>query len=347
MIGFIVRRLVWAFVLAAIITLFTFIIFFIIPTDTRSTLSGNGNLDPTLAGQFHARDKPVTVQYLIFLDHLVRHGDLGRSIRSGAPVRDAILRALPVTASLVFGGVVFWLLIAFPIGILSALRPRSLVDKGLMMVVLICASAHPIWLGLVLSYLLGYKLHIFPLSGYCNFFGKATFCGGPTQWTYHMLLPWFTFACLYAALYARMIRASMLESMKSDYVLTAQAKGAGTAQIVRHHVLRNAMLPVVSMVGMDLGLAFGGALFIEIAFGLPGLGKLLLRGLAGGDLPVIMGVVLVVSFAVAIANLIVDILYTWIDPRVHAAGADEGSGAVAAPKLSRLPVPAQVKESTT
>ncbi len=347
MTGFIVRRLVWAFLLAAVITLFTFIIFFVIPTDTRSTLSGRGAADPTLAGQFHLRDKPVTTQYVSFLGHVVRHGDLGRSIRSGVPVRDAIARALPVTASLVFGGLIFWLLIAFPIGILSALRPRSLLDKGLMMLVLIGASAHPIWLGLALSYLLGYKLHIFPLTGYCNFFGKATFCGGPTQWTYHMLLPWFTFACLFAALYARMIRASMIEAMDSDYVRTAQAKGAGTVQVVRHHVLRNAMLPVVSMVGMDLGLAFGGALFIEVAYGLPGMGKLLVGGLAGGDLPVIMGVVLVVSFAVAIANLIVDVLYTWIDPRVRAVGADEGSGAVAPPKLGRLPARQQVKESTT
>jgi len=347
MIGFIVRRLVWAFLLAAIITLFTFVIFFIIPTDTRSTLSGQGSTDPTLAGQFHLRDKPVTTQYVIYLDHVVEHGDLGSSIRSGVPVRDSIFRALPVTASLVIGGVITWFLIAIPIGILSALRPRSLVDKGLMMLVLIGASAHPIWLGLVLSYLLGYKLHVFPLTGYCNFFGKATFCGGPTQWTYHMLLPWFTFACLFAALYARMIRASMLEAMDSDYVRTAKAKGAGTWQVVHHHVLRNAMLSVVSMVGMDLGLAFGGALFIEIVFGLPGMGKLLVRGLAGGDLPVIMGVVLVVSFAVAIANLLVDVLYTWIDPRVRAVGVDEGSGAVAAPKLGRLPAPAQVKESTT
>ena len=234
MIGFIVRRLVWAFLLAAIITLFTFVIFFIIPTDTRSTLSGQGSTDPTLAGQFHLRDKPVTTQYVSFLGHLVQHGDLGRSIRSGVPVRDTIIRALPVTASLVIGGVVTWFLIAFPIGILSALRPRSLVDKGLMMLVLIGASAHPIWLGLVLSYLLGYKLHVFPLTGYCNFFGKATFCGGPTQWTYHMLLPWFTFACLFAALYARMIRASMLEAMDADYVRTAKAKGAGTWQVVRH-----------------------------------------------------------------------------------------------------------------
>jgi peptide/nickel transport system permease protein len=347
MIGFIVRRLVWAFLLAAVITLFTFIIFFIIPTDTRSTLSGRGESDPTLAGQFHLRDRPVTTQYVSFVDHLVEHGDLGRSIRSGIPVRDSIVRAVPVTASLVIGGVIIWFLIAIPIGIISALRPRSLADKGLMMLVLIGASAHPIWLGLVLSYLLGYKLHIFPITGYCNFFGKATFCGGPTQWTYHMLLPWFTFAALFAALYARMIRASMLEAMDSDYVRTAKAKGAGTLQVVRHHVFRNAMLSVVSMLGMDIGLAFGGALFVEVVFGLPGMGKLLVGGLAGGDLPVIMGVVLVVSFAVAIANLIVDVLYTWIDPRVRAVGVDEGSGAVAAPKRGRLAAPRQVKESTT
>src|SRR5438876_4437308 len=273
MIGFIVRRLVWAFLLAAVITLFTFIIFFIIPTDTRSTLSGRGETAPTLAGQFHLRDKPVTTQYVSFVDHLVEHGDLGRSIRSGVPVRDTIVRALPVTASLVIGGVITWFLIAIPIGILSALRPRSLVDKGLMILVLIGASAHPLWLGLVLSYLLGFKLHVFPITGYCDFFGPSTFCGGPTQWAYHLLLPWLTFAFLFAALYARMIRASMLEAMNEDYVRTARAKGAGPAQVIRRHVLRNAMLPVVSMLGMDIGVAFGGALFIETAFGLPGLGK--------------------------------------------------------------------------
>src|SRR6266576_3755502 len=344
MTGFIVRRLMWAFLLAGVITLFTFVIFFIIPTDTRSTLSGRGGTDPTLAGQFHLRDKPVTAQYVSFLGHLVQHGDLGRSIRSGVPVRDTISRALPVTASLVIGGVVTWFLIAFPIGSLSALRPRSLVDKGLMMLVLIGASAHPIWLGLVLSYLLGFKLHIFPVTGYCDFFSPSTFCGGPTQWTYHLLLPWFTFACLFAALYARMIRASMLEAMEDDYVRTAQAKGAGTWRVMHRHVLRNAMLPVVSMLGMDLGLAFGGALFIEIVFGLPGMGKLLVRALAGGDLPVIMGVVLVISFAVAIANLIVDIVYCWIDPRVRVSGVVEGSGKVRAPR-ARAHAQPQVKES--
>jgi peptide/nickel transport system permease protein len=345
---FIVRRLCWAVLLAAVITLFTFIIFFIIPTDTRSTLSGNGSTDPTLAGQFHLRDKPVTTQYVLFLEHLLRHGDLGRSIRSGIPVRQTISEAVPVTASLVIGGAITWFLMAFPIGILTALRARTRFDKALMLLVLIGASAHPIWLGLILSYVLGFKLHVFPVTGYCDFFNPSTQCGGPTQWAYHMLLPWITFACLFAALYARMIRASMIEAMDEDYVRTARAKGAGTFRVMRRHVLRNALLPVVSMLGMDIGLAFGGALFIEIVFGLPGMGKVLVRALAGGDLPTIMGVVLVISFAVAIANLLVDILYCWIDPRVRVRGPDEGSGELVAtrPGLRLRPQP-RVKESTT
>src|SRR5438093_5870016 len=277
--------------LAAVITLFSFIIFFIIPTDTRSTLSGRGSTDPTLQGQFNLRDKPVTTQYVSFLDHLVRHGDLGRSIRSGIPVRQAITRAVPVTASLVIGGMIVWFLIAFPVGILSALRPRSRLDKGLMMLVLIGASSHPIWLGLALSYLLGFKLHVFPITGYCDFFSPSTFCGGPTQWTYHLLLPWFTFAFLYAAIYARMIRASVLETLDEEYVRTARAKGAGEFRVLRRHVLRNAMLPVVTMIGMGIGTALGGVIFIETVFGLPGLGGMLCSAIPGSDLTVIVGIV--------------------------------------------------------
>jgi peptide/nickel transport system permease protein len=344
--AFVVRRLIWAVLLACVISLYTFIIFFIIPTDSRSTLSGRGAADPTLQGQFNLRSQPLATQYVHFIEHVARHGDLGRSIRTGTPVTDTIRNALPVTASLVIGGAIVWFLLAVPIGILSALRPRSLLDKGLMMAVLIGASAHPIWLGLVLSYLLGFKLHVFPITGYCDFFSPSTYCGGPTQWTYHLLLPWLTFACLFAALYARMIRASMLETMDEDYVRTARAKGAGNWRVLRRHVLRNAMLPVVSMIGMDVGVAFAGALFIEVVFGLPGMGKVLVRALAGGDLPVIMGIVLVVSFTVAIANLITDILYSWIDPRVRVAGRDEGSGSITAPSRSLNPQP-RVKESTT
>jgi len=344
--AFIIRRLVWAVLLAVVITLFTFIIFFVIPTDARSGQLGRGavqgSIEPTLDAQFRLRNQSVTEQYVHFLKHVFWHGDLGRSIRTEVPVKDIILRALPVTASLVIGGAVTLFLLAFPIGILSALRPRSLLDKGLMILVLIGISAHPIWLGLALSYALGFKLHVFPITGYCDFFSPSTACGGPTQWTYHLLLPWFTFALLFAAVYARMIRASVLETMDEDYVRTARAKGAGSVRIFRSHVLRNAMLPIASMIGMDIGIAFGGSLFIEIVYGLPGIGKVLVRALAGGDLPVIMGVVLVVSFAVAVANLLVDIFYCAIDPRVRVAGGEEGTGTVAPPRRHRRTQPRMV-----
>ncbi len=346
MFGFVVARLLWAMVLALVITLFTFIIFFVIPTDQRSTLANSGPVDPTLQGQFNLREKSVPSQYVHFVKGVFRDGDLGRSIRSGAPVTAIIGSALPVTAALVIGGVVFWLLLAIPIGIISALRPRSLLDRSLMLFLLIGVSAHPIWLGLMLSYFLGFKLHAFPITGYCDVFHPSTLCGGPRQWAYHMFLPWVTFAFLFAAIYARMIRASVLETLDEDYVRTARAKGAGTWRVQRH-VLRNAMLPVVSMLGMDIGIAFGGAIFIETVYGLPGLGKVLVRGLAGGDLPVIMGVVLVVSFAVAIANLIVDILYCSIDPRVRVGTYQTAAAVVRIPRRRASSARARFEESTT
>lgn len=339
MLTFVVRRLGWAVVLAALISFYTFLIFFIIPTDTRSSFATRGGTDPTLEGQFNLRGKSLTAQYAAFINHLVRHGDLGRSIHSSLPVTQIIANAAPVTATLIFGGVLVWMLIALPVGILSALYPRTLLDKGLMIFVLIGASAHPVWLGLMLSYFCGDRLHIFPVTGYCDLFHPSTYCGGPTQWAYHMVLPWFTFAFFFAAVYARMIRASMLETMDEDYVRTARAKGASTRRVLCRHVLRNAMLPVVSMLGMDIGIAFGGAVFVETIFGLPGMGKVLVTALGGGDLPVIMGVVLVVSFAVAIANLVADILYSVIDPRVRVTGRDEGSGSVATPRAARRAQP--------
>jgi peptide/nickel transport system permease protein len=236
-------------------------------------------------------------------------------------VRTLIFNAAPVTLSLLLGGVVFWLLMAIPIGILSALRPRSLLDRSGMAFVLIGVSAHPVWLGLILGWLLGYRLHVFPFTGYCEVFSPETPCGGPTQWAYHLILPWFTFAFLYAAMYARMIRASVIETMDEEYVRTARAKGAGGTQVLRSHVLRNAMLPIVTMIGMDLGAALGGVIFIETVFGLPGLGGMLRQGIVAKDLPVILGVVTFTTIGILILNLIVDLTYAFIDPRVHMAEA--------------------------
>jgi peptide/nickel transport system permease protein len=191
-----------------------------------------------------------------------------------------------------------------------------------MVFVLIGVSAHPAWLGLVLGWLLGYHWHIFPFTGYCEMFSPTTICGGPTQWAYHLILPWFVFALLYSAIYARMIRASVLETMDEEYVRTARAKGAGEFKVLRTHVFRNAMLPVVTMIGMDIGTALGGVVFVESVFGLPGLGGMLRGAIPNKDLPVILGVVTFTTIGILLLNLVVDLAVAFIDPRMqHAQGA--------------------------
>ena len=244
-------------------------------------------------------------------------GDLGRSFIQATPVNTLIASAAPVTASLVFGGVIIWMLLALPIGILSALRPRSLLDRASMTFVLIGISAHPVWIGLIFAYTFGFKLHWFPIQGYCDVINPSTDCGGPVQWAYHMFLPWITYAILFAALYVRMIRANVIEAMNEDYVRTARAKGAPEWRVLRSHVLRNALLPVVTMLGMDIGLGLGGAIFTETIYGLPGLGKLAIRSIGISDLPIVMGVVVFATFVIILFNLLIDLLYAWIDPRIR------------------------------
>jgi len=215
--------------------------------------------------------------------------------------------------------VILWMLIAIPVGVLSALRPRSLLDRISMTFVLIGISAHPIWIGLILAYVFGFRLHLTPITGYCDFINPSTDCGGPVQWAYHMLLPWITFAILFAALYVRMIRANTLDTMNEDYVRTARAKGAPEWRVLRSHILRNAMLPVVTMLGMDIGLALGGAVFTETVYSLPGLGKTAVGALNNYDIPTVQGVIVFATIAIIIFNLVVDLLYAWVDPRIRLA----------------------------
>jgi peptide/nickel transport system permease protein len=191
------------------------------------------------------------------------------------------------------------------------------LDRLTMIGVLVGISAHPVWIGLLSAYLIGFKLHLAPISGYCNFFGADGACGGPVQWAYHLLLPWATFTLVFAATYVRMVRAYVMETLQEDYVRTARAKGAPELRVLRRHVLRNALLPVVTILGMDLGLALGGAFFTETVFGLPGLGKAAVQAIGNFDLPVIQGVVIFATTCILAFNLVVDTLYAWIDPRIR------------------------------
>jgi peptide/nickel transport system permease protein len=331
--GYLVRRLLWALVLVVVMTFFTFVIFFVIPTE--ETRAGRGSAaEFDIREQFQLQGMPLPAEYGQYLWAIVRHGDLGTSFISGEDVTTILWRTFPVTLSLLVGGLALCIAIALVIGVLSALHPRSLLDRGAMVFVLVGISAHPVWVGLILLYWVGWKWDLAPITGYCDFLNPPTACGGAVDWAYHLLLPWTTFAILFAALYTRMIRASVLESLEEDYVRTARAKGAGEWRVLRVHVLRNALLPVITMVGMDAGLAFGGAIFVETVYGLPGIGRLVFNALARRDLPVIMGVVLVVTTAIIAFNLIVDLLYGWLDPKVRIPARERvraGGGAARAP----------------
>jgi peptide/nickel transport system permease protein len=327
---YLVRRILWAFVLFIAVTLVSYIIFFLVPAEPARLVAGPQAPPEQVerARKFLHLDEPVWQQYLRFLGSLSPVGfegakpelktpSLGRSFATRQEVNHIVKAAAPVTISLVIGGAILWMLIALPIGILSALRPRSLLDRGAMVFVLVGISAHPVWIGLLLSYFIGYRLGLTPLGGYCDLVNPSTECGGPVEWAHAMILPWITFAILFAALYVRMIRANVLEAMNEDYVRTARAKGASEAIVMRSHVLRNAMLPVVTMLGMDIGLAMGGAIFTESVFGLPGIGRTAVQALEGFDLPTVQGIVVFATVAIIVFNLAVDLLYAVIDPRIR------------------------------
>jgi peptide/nickel transport system permease protein len=325
MLAYIVRRILWTILLLLVITFITFVIFYMAPNDPGRTVCGGAQASPqciALARDRLGLDKPIPVQYYRFVRHLVVDRSLGTSMANSQRVNQTIFEAAPVTASLVFGAAVLWLIIGLFVGVISALRPRSLFDRTAMTFVLIGVSAHPIWIGLILEYFFGVKWRLTPIADYANFWGApkgSGMPGGPWQWFYHLILPWCTFALLFAALYARMIRASVLETLDEDYVRTARAKGAPERRVLFRHVLRNALLPVVTMLGMDIGVALGGAIFTESVFQLHGLGWNLVNAIGLNDFAVVQGVVVFATLAILGLNLVVDILYAAIDPRIRLA----------------------------
>jgi len=304
-----------------VITFVAYVIFFLVPADPARQFAGKR---ATAADVQRVRtalglDQPVPVQYGRFVWNLVGHQSLGRSFANRQSVNEIVGAAAPVTASLVVGGVLLYILIAIPVGILSALRPRSLLDRVAMVYVLFGISLPSVWVGLLLAYLVGFKLGLTPFTGYCDAINPppGAQCGGPVQWAYHLVLPWATIAIVSAGIYVRMIRANVMETLNEDFVRTARAKGAPEWRVLRSHVLRNAMLPVVTMIGMDIGLLIGGLIFVEQVFGLPGLGNVAYNSIFNFDLPTTMGITIFASLAILVFNLVTDMLYAWIDPRIR------------------------------
>src|SRR6266498_2683580 len=304
MLRYIVRRLLWVVVLLFAISILSFMMFFLLPGDPAAQAVPKGATPETLALIRHRMglDLPVYKQYLNFL-----HGpDL-----IGAGHASGVLDRLPVTASLTIGAAFFWLLIGIPIGVQAALRPRSLRDRAAMGFALFGVSVPVFLVGIGLLYIFYFKLGWAPAPKYVPF-GQ-----NPLQWANQLLLAWITIAVGTAALYTRMVRGNMLEVAGEDYVRTARAKGLTERRVIIKHILRSSLTPVVTMLGLDIGVLLGGAIVTERVFGLPGVGATTVQAIFDNDLPVIQGVVLFAAFFVVMFNLAVDIFYAVLDPRVR------------------------------
>jgi peptide/nickel transport system permease protein len=334
MITFIVRRLMATVLLLVIASMIVFSIFFILPKLGGQTTYGLATQyvgrNPTRSAVLQVErqlglDQPLYVQYWHYLKAIVvgEHYNagpasvycpppcFGYSFKSQQPVWPQMVSDIPVTASLAIGAAVIWLISGVAVGVISALKRGSLVDRLSMGLALAGVSLPIFFTGLIALELFSYKWALFPNVQY------VAITSNPLLWARNLVLPWITLAFLYAALYARLTRTGMLETMNEDYIRTARAKGLQERTVILKHALRAVLTPIVTIFGMDLGLLFGGAILTEYTFSLHGLGLFTIEAIQNQDFPEIMGVVMLASFFIVIANMVVDILYAVIDPRVR------------------------------
>jgi peptide/nickel transport system permease protein len=328
---YLIRRVINGFITLLVVTAVTFGIFFMVPKLTGSDPAllyiGKTSDAASIEG---IRTKmgfndPIPVQYWKFLKGIVVGRDyangpdvthcpapcLGYSFKTDQEVTPLLLEELPVTLSLAVGAAVLWLLIGVSTGVISALRRGSLLDRAVMSTALAGVSLPPYFTGLVSSAIFVYWLGWLPQAQY------VPITESPWDWFVQLLLPWFTLAFLFAATYARLTRANMLETLGEDYIRTARAKGLEERTVIGKHALRSGLTPIVTVFGLDFGVLLGGAILTETVFNLRGIGYQALTAIRGNDLPVILGVVLIAAIAIIICNLIVDVVYGIIDPRVR------------------------------
>jgi peptide/nickel transport system permease protein len=316
---YILRRLMWTVVVIIIVTLITFVIFYVLPSgDPALRFAGK---EPTAQVLAQVRtdlglNHSVAVQYLLYLKRLVlgdRYGwpGLGFSYSSGAAIAPQLWQRAQITIQLVLGAAVLWMLIGIPVGVYSALRPRSRFDRASLFVGLVFISTPVFWLGLLMLWLFSSTL------GWLQGTGYVAFTTDPVQWAAHMLMPWITLSLAFAAIYARIVRSNMLDTLSEDYIRTARAKGLPELRIVTRHALRASLVPIVTLLAVDIATLVGGTVIVETVFNLQGLGSWVLNGALNQDLPVTLAVTLVATVAVSLLSLVADILYAYMDPRVR------------------------------
>jgi peptide/nickel transport system permease protein len=309
MIGWLTRRFLQMVLVVYGVVSLAFVFAFLVPANPARMVAGPQASPAAVASIAHqlGLDRPVWHQYLSYLARLL-HGNLGVSFAlEGHTVASEIIRALPYTAFLAVGGIFWEVVIGIPVGVIAAYRPRSAVDRVATLGALLGLSAPPFWLGLILIYLLSFKLSVFPING----------VGHPLIW--YMILPSFTLGVGGAAFYSRMVRTTVLQVLQSPFIEFARLKGMPERTILRRHVLRHALIPIITMLGMDLGYFLGGVLIIESIFGIPGVGQLAFSSISTLDIPMITGTVLFAAVFMVVMSFIVDVAYSFIDPRVRFA----------------------------
>jgi peptide/nickel transport system permease protein len=321
MLSAIIRRLgQMAFVMLGI-SVIAFLIFFATPgADPAARIAGRNASPQTLEAvrQSFGLDKPLPVQYGIMMKRLFVTQDITSFVNRGHKVIPAVLKAAPITLSLVLGAAAFWVVGGFLFGIAAAAAHGTLIDKGLMALGLIGVSMPVYWLGEMLNLITQSRLHDTILFSWVPSLGYKPLSQDPWLWFKGLVIPCFSLAVLYIGLYGRILRANLVEALQEDYVRTARAKGLSEARVLLRHALRTSLTTIVTLIGLDLGgLIGGGALLTEVVFGLQGIGKLTYDALQNLDLPVIMANVLYASFFVVVANALVDLAYIVLDPRVR------------------------------
>ncbi len=313
---FVLRRLLGMVAVLFAVSVLTFLIFNVIPdADPAHSMAGK-NASPALLASINEEwgfNDPLPQQYLTMMGKIFS-GDL-ISYEGEENVDERIAEGIPATLSVCIGAAVIWMFFGILFGYLSAVRAGGLLDRALTIVAVVGISMPVFWLAAIFLNYLTYKTEIFPSSGYVEL------TADPIEWANHLILPWVTLAIVYVGFYSRVLRSNMLDAMDEDYVRTARAKGLGERRVMTRHVLRNSLIPIITLFGLDFGALLGGAIVVEAIFDLNGVGQYAFEALKNFDLPPIMAIVLFGAFFVVLFNTLVDIAYGYLDPRIGLGGA--------------------------
>ncbi len=319
MTAYVIRRVIWGVALLVIVCALTFVLFRVLPTGNPAVLRAGRDPQPHLIKEIErvlGLDKSLPTQFWDYIKGVFLHFNFGYSYYSQQSVVTLIKERIPATASLAVGAGVIWVVAGLSVGVISALKPRSLWDRTAMGTALVLISAPEFWLALIALFLFSEdigKFKILPGAG-----SYVPISQDPWQWFTSLIMPWFVLAAGSAAVFARLIRGSLIETMKEDYIRTARAKGLTEQRVVRQGV-RAAINPIVTLLALEIGVLLGGAILVETVFNIPGVGRLAYNAIVHSDFEVIQGTVLLASMFIIIANIVADIAYAYLDPRVRYA----------------------------